>query len=243
MAIVLALGEKEANGGEALGVVQIAELVGREKSQVSRTLQTLAEYGMVERDATTRGYRLGWRLYALAARAGEPRLLAAARPAIARLVGALGERAHLSVLDGVQALALLSEGPSWAVQASGWVGRRVPAHCSSAGRALLLDHDRQELETLFAGVELERLGPASPTSVAEVAERIAEARELGYTAVDDELEAGLVAVAAPVRDFGGRIVAALDVSGPKFRFGAHLRSAGPEVAAVADDLSAALGAR
>jgi len=152
---------------------------------------------MVERDAVTRGYRLGWRVYALAARAGEPRLLAAARPAIERLVGRVGERAHLSVLEGVQVLTLLSEGPPLAVQATGWVGRRVPAYCTSAGRALLFDRGRDELETLFAGVELRRLGPASPTSVSELAERIAEARALGYAAVDEEFEAGLVAVAAP----------------------------------------------
>jgi IclR family transcriptional regulator, KDG regulon repressor len=243
LAIVLALGEEEANGNETLGVVQIAGLVGREKSQVSRTLQTLAEFGIVERDAVTRGYRLGWRVYALAARAGEPRLLAAARPAIERLVERVGERAHLSVLEGVQVLTLLSEGPPLAVQAAGWVGRRVPAYCTSAGRALLFDRGRNELETLFADVELRPLGPASPTSVSELAERIAEARALGYAAADEELEAGLVAVAAPVRDFAGRIVAALDVSGPRFRFGEHFRSAGPDVLSAADDLSAALGAR
>ncbi|MGH3030864.1 MAG: IclR family transcriptional regulator domain-containing protein [Gaiellaceae bacterium] len=61
--------------------------------------------------------------------------------------------------------------------------------------------------------------------------------------MDEEFEAGLVAVAAPVRDFAGRIVAALNVSGPKFRFGKRLRSVGPDVLAVADDVSAALGAR
>jgi IclR family transcriptional regulator, KDG regulon repressor len=92
LAIVLALGEEEANGNETLGVVQITELVGREKSQASRTLQTLAEFGVVERDAVTRGYRRGWRVYALAARAGEPRLLTAARPAIERLVETVGSR-------------------------------------------------------------------------------------------------------------------------------------------------------
>jgi IclR family KDG regulon transcriptional repressor len=243
LAIVLALGEEGANGGSPLGVVQIAELVGREKSQVSRTLRTLAEYGLVERDAETRGYRLGWRLYALAARAGEPKLLAAAEPALERLVRVLGERAHLSVLDGVDVLTVLSEAPPRTVQATGWVGRRVPAYCTSAGRALLLDRSHEELEALFAGTTLERLGPSAPASVSELAERVDAARALGYALVDEEHEAGLVAVAAPVRDFTGRIVAALNVSGPKFRFGERLRSAGAEVVAAADELSASLGSR
>jgi IclR family KDG regulon transcriptional repressor len=140
-------------------------------------------------------------------------------------------------------LTLLSEGPPLTVQAAGWVGRSVPAYCTSAGRALLLDHGREELELLFAGVELPRLGPAAPTSVAELAERIAEARALGYAAVDEELEAGLVGVAAPVRDFGGRIVAVLDVTGPKFRFGERFRAAGRHVLSAAEDLSTGVGGR
>ena len=55
-------------------MTRIAELVGREKSQVSRTLQVLSEDGLVDRDPDTRAYRLGWRLFALAARAGDSRL-------------------------------------------------------------------------------------------------------------------------------------------------------------------------
>ena len=66
--------------GEALGVLQIARLVGQDKSQVSRTLKTLAEYGLVDRDPETRAYRLGWGVFALAARAGDTRLLAEGEP-------------------------------------------------------------------------------------------------------------------------------------------------------------------
>ncbi|MBA3366523.1 MAG: helix-turn-helix domain-containing protein, partial [Actinobacteria bacterium] len=62
LAILFALeGEASQNGG--LGVTRIAELVGREKSQISRSLKILAQYGLVERDAETRGYRLGPRLF------------------------------------------------------------------------------------------------------------------------------------------------------------------------------------
>ena len=65
--LVEVLAEHAAADGGPLGVVRIAELVGREKSQVSRTLRTLAETGFVERDPATRGYRIGWRLFAVGA--------------------------------------------------------------------------------------------------------------------------------------------------------------------------------
>ena len=59
--------------GSGLGVVRLAALLGDDKSQVSRTLQTLAEHGYVERDPDSLAYRLGWRVFALAARTGDAR--------------------------------------------------------------------------------------------------------------------------------------------------------------------------
>ena len=222
LAVLLAL-----DGGGELGVTSIAERVGREKSQVSRTLKVLAEHGLVERDPDSLAYRLGWRLFALAGAAGDERLAAAAPAALRGLVHALGEVAHLSVLQDAGVLTVMSESPPHTVQAVNWVGRVVPVLGTSAGYALLLDHEPSELR---------RFGP-----VGTLSKRLAEARARGFTLVDEEFEPGLVAVGAPVRDFRGRIVAAVNVSAPKFRFAARLEQAGEHVRAVADDLSRTLG--
>src|SRR4051812_34165271 len=233
-----ALGEPESTGAGGLGVVRISELVGREKSQVSRALRTLARAGLVERDAATREYRLGWRLFALAARVADQRLLGLGRPVIRELVGALGETAHLTVLDGPEVVTVLSmESPS-VVRAIEWGGAAVPAHCTSAGRALLLDHDEAALRALLGSGPLAAPGPRAPRDLAELARRIAADRARGCAVVDEEFEAGLVGVAAPVRDFRGRIVAALNVSAPKFRLGPRLHEAGEDIRAAADELSA-----
>lgn len=204
--VLLTLGADEAADNGGLGVVRVAELLDREKSQVSRTLKTLAEHGFVDRDPDTLEYRLGWQLYTLAARTGHSRLLALAPAHLRRLVDELGETAHLSVLEGDDVLTLLSERSPSLVQATDWSGHRVPAHCTSSGRALLLD-----------------------------------VGELGYATVDGEFEPGLVGAAAPVRDFRGRIIAALNVSGPKFRLGERLDAAGAAVAHAANELSAQMG--
>jgi DNA-binding IclR family transcriptional regulator len=238
--ILTALGEPESTRNGGLGVVRVSELVGREKSQVSRALRTLAGAGLVERDGATREYRLGWRLFALAARVGDQRLLALSPPVLHELVAALGETAHLTVLDGGDVVTVLSQASPSVVRAIEWTGRAVPAHATSAGRALLLDHDAASLRALFGGRELAAAGPHAPRDVAELARRIAQARERGYAVVDEEFEAGLVGVAAPVRDFRGRIVAALNVSAPKFRLG-RLHEAGRAVRAAADELSGRLG--
>jgi IclR family KDG regulon transcriptional repressor len=219
--VLVALGDDEAAANGGLGVVRIAELLGRDKSQVSRTLKALGQRGFVDRDPDTLEYRLGWRLYGLAAQTGRSRLLVLAPPLLRGLVDRLGETAHLSVLEGDEVLTLLSERSPRLVQATDWSGRRVPAHCTSSGRALLLDED-----------------PASLTR--DLHRRLGRARELGYAVVDGEFEPGLVGAAAPVRDFRDRIVAAINVSGPKFRLGDRLDAAGAEVMQAAQELSRGL---
>jgi IclR family transcriptional regulator, KDG regulon repressor len=228
-----------ADAGEndaGLGVVDVARRLGVDKSQASRTLRALADYGLAERDAASRAYRLGPRLFAYAALVSERRLLRMAPPVLERLVREVGERAHLSVLDGPAVLTLLSHAPQHAVQTAGWAGRSVPAYCTAAGRALLLDHEPAALRALFDAVELAPRGPNAVTGIEDLSARVREAAERGFAIADEELEPGLVAVAAPVRRFDGRIVAAVNVSGPSFRFRPRLREAGARVVRAAEDL-------
>lgn len=240
--ILTALGSGESDSS-GLGVTRIADLTGHEKSQVSRALAILAEYGFAERLPGRATYRLGWTCFALAARAGEPRLRQHATLALTQLVDQVGETAHLSALRGRDVLTLLTQAPPHAITATGWVGRTVPAWCTSAGRALLLDHDRAGLVELLGPGPYPAEGPGAPADVDELHRRIRDARAVGYACADEESEAGLVAVAAPVRNFEGHIIAALNVSGPKFRLGERLLSTGELVRAAALEVSRGLGAR
>jgi IclR family KDG regulon transcriptional repressor len=239
--LLLALADDEALSSDGLGVQRLAELLAQDKSRVSRTLRTLNEYALVERDAETLAYRLGWQLYVLASRAGNARLLNAAPGHVAQLVSDLCESAHLSVLSGHDVLTVISVTSPRAVAAQSLVGSLFPAHCTSAGRALLMDSSKDDLHRLFRGEALPAGGPNAPRSVEELHARISAARELGHATVIEETEPGLVAVAAPVRDHRGRIVAALNVSGPAFRFTPALSRAGTRVADQARALSREIG--
>lgn len=235
--ILIALGSDEALERDGLGVVRIAELVGREKSQVSRALSALAADGLVERDPDSRAYRLGWRLFALAARSARPRLISHAGPVLRRLVAATGETAHLSALQGGEVLTLLSEAPPALITATGWSGRTIPVVCTSSGRALLFDHDLESLEALLANAGPDGRRPGAPRDAVELHRRIVADRRRGYATVREEFEAGLVAAGAPVRDPSGRIIAAINLSGPKFRLGPRLAASGAAVRDAAEALS------
>ncbi|MCA1190721.1 IclR family transcriptional regulator [Saccharopolyspora sp. 6V] len=240
MAILQALGEPASGEAGGLGVVEIARRVGKEKSQVSRALRALEETGMVDRDPETLGYRLGWRVFTMADQAGHQRLLAEAPPVLRRLRTTTNERVYLTVPSGDAALTVLSETPARTVQTTDWVGQRSSLHRSATGRALLLDHRDDELEAMFADAPFDTGGPRAPRDVAGVISRLHEARERGYAVSRDEFEEGLVAAAAPVRDFRGRIVAAVNVSAPTFRLARNLDRAGRLVRDAADRISRAV---
>src|SRR5687767_6784883 len=101
-------GHGDERDTDGFGVSWIAQRLGREKSQVSRALRALEGEGMVERDPVTRRYRLGWRLFALAARSQQARLVQVSAPFLRRLATAFDEDAHLCVLRGDQVLTLVS---------------------------------------------------------------------------------------------------------------------------------------
>lgn len=237
--ILIALGVAGRQGKD-LGVGEVAREVGREKSQVSRSLKTLAEAGFVDRDPHTLAYRLGWRLFTLAESAGDHRLVTLAGPILRELVARTGERAHLSVLHGSHVLTVLSEQSTSAIQVVDWVGRSSPVHSTSSGRALLMQHSDVAVRQLLVTARFEPAGPRSPENVDELLTRIRSARRHGYVLVDEEFEIGLVAAAAPVFDGRRQIVAAFNVSAPKFRLHERLSGIGCEVKAAADRLTKVL---
>ncbi|MEO5632281.1 IclR family transcriptional regulator [Gaiella sp.] len=211
---------------DGLGVVRLTELVGGDKSQLSRTLQALDERGYVDRDPVTLAYRLGWRVFGLAARAGDPRLLEAARPVLRELVREFNESVHLSVRQGDAVLTLLTESPVSTLHAPGRVGSLTPLAMTSAGRVLVCDLTSEELDTL---------------GLQEARAAIADVTVRGFAIVREEFESGLVAAAAPIRGSSGAVVAAINVSAPLFRFEDRLEEAAARLVLAANELSGAIG--
>src|SRR5262249_56202007 len=113
--------------------------------------KAVGEAGLVIRDAESLRYRVGWRLFTLAATAADQQLLALTPHVLRGLVARVRECAHLSVLDGAGLLTLLSESPPWAIQAVPWVGRIAPLHCTSAGRGVLFCSTRPPGRGVVAG--------------------------------------------------------------------------------------------
>jgi DNA-binding IclR family transcriptional regulator len=227
-------------GGPA-GVSSLAQRVGLPKSTVSRLLSTLAALGVVEQAASGNEYRIGPALTDLAegARAGRD-LTSVARPHLVELVDALDETAGLSVLEGREVVYLDQVSGDHPVQVRDWTGERVPAHQVSSGLVLLAHLDRDRLERYLAG-PLPAATELTTTDPGALRRRLREIAVRGTAWTIDEYVRGIGSVAAPVAGAGGRVVAAVHVHGPSYRFPAP----GDEdrAAALVADTARRIGAR
>jgi DNA-binding IclR family transcriptional regulator len=251
LAILELLGDPESAGlgGPAgsleaptsFGVVEIARTLGRDKSQVSRLLRLLADAGFVEREAGTLRYRIGTRLFSLGVRAVNRRLRDEADALVEREAALLGERVEVCVRSGGSAMTVSTAAPDSELRAVGWVGRAVPLSCTAGGRALLFDLDTAAVARLLVPDGLAAAGPAAPRSLDELVVRLAADRARGWSLARHEMDRGLLAVGAPVRDAAGRVIAAVTVGGPDSRIDPVLAEVSTGVLRGAADLEAALG--
>ena len=227
--------------------VSFTELIaasGLAKSTTSRLLTALERNGLVRRDVAGR-FSPGEVFLSYAWRGGsEADLVTLAQPVLAELGAETGETINLGVpRDGGLVEQIAQVDSRYLIGGTNWVGLAVPLHCAALGKVLLA----------FGAAELpkgrlERRTARTITSRSALAAELTAVRERGYAVTIEELEPGLVAVAAPVFADGpvsaeGPVaVGALSVSGPASRLtGSQLPVAAESCMAAAHALSAQLG--
>ncbi|MBO0761446.1 MAG: IclR family transcriptional regulator [Candidatus Dormibacteraeota bacterium] len=220
----------------------LAQRVGLPKSSVHRLLVTLVGHGFVERDPSTRRYRLGVRLFELGSTVIHERgLHSAAHPVLEELSASTGETCHLAILSGLEAVYVYKVDGNSSITMSSRVGGRAPCHATSIGKVLTAWVGEDVLRQL-RGHRLRAYTDRTITSARALEAELARVREQGYALDLEELEEGLRCVAAPVRDGSGRVVAALGIAGPRRRFqDGHLDRVVPPVVQAAARLSRNLG--
>ena len=223
-------------------LAMLATSAGCTRTAGFRLLRTLQARGFAIQDEARGLWRLGARWSVLGRAAAEQGALAAtAMPFLVDLGKASNENVYLRIRDGMESetIAIYQTDPSLRVYTE--VGKRLPLHAGSS--RLLLAHAPESVQTQILAQKLPRFTPATRTDSAWIAADLQRIRTRGYLITADEIVAGAVSVATPVRDATGQVVAALSVSAPSMR----MRPPRPRalVAIVTDaaaKLSQALGA-
>lgn len=181
------------------------------RATARRFLLTLADLGYVRTSGrafslTPKVLELG---FSYLSALGLPELL---QPFLAELGRELGESTSAAVLDGPDIVYVARVQATRIMRVGITIGTRFPAAATSMGRVLLADLPGAELDALLAAAPLAALAPGTATDAAALRSRIDEVRANGWCLVDQELEAGLRSIAAPVRAADGRVLAAINVS-------------------------------
>lgn len=232
--------EQLARHGEA-GVTEIAGELGVHKSTAFRLVATLEAHRLVEQTEDRGKYRLGVGLLRLAgATTARLDLVQEARPVCRQLAADTGETVNIAVLSESSALYLDQVAGSSALQPHNWVGQHIPLHATSNGKVLLSGLDRKQLDSTLS--KLTAYTPSTITAKAKLRAELDRVREQGYAVAVDELEVGLTAAAAPIRNAHGDTVASMSVSGPTFRVTSdRIDEVVGAVVAAAEEVSRRLG--
>jgi IclR family acetate operon transcriptional repressor len=231
-----------AQSNEPMALSDLARELDTRKSSIHRLLATLKRSNLVEQEPATRRYRLGYGVALLSAGFYRNMTLRTyALPHLEYLCEKLGETASLAVRVDQARVQLEQVLPRREVRYSIAIGQPLPLLIAASGKVLVSDLPDEEIQNLIKVCGLPKLTPRSITSQREFMRAIRETRERGFAISDSERFDDVTSAAAPIRDGEGRVVGALNVTGPAPRFDvAAAMAAGPLVAAEAAKVTAAI---
>lgn len=235
----LAVIDALADGDPELGTNEIARRTGINPSTVSRLLATLADAGLVEHVSGTGRYRLGLRLVQLGNLVLERLdLRTIARPHLRALVAITDETATLSAPGEGNAITIdFVQSPS-SVQSVAQLGRPSVGHATATGKVMLAFEEHEVPQSL------ESYTTRTLTDPAALAKELDRVRARGWAQSIGEREEDLNAIAGPVWDSQGNLVAIVGLQGPSTRFTAKtMRVAAESLRERASAISSALGWR
>ncbi|WP_170381632.1 HTH-type transcriptional regulator BhcR [Ruegeria atlantica] len=229
--------------GKAL--TALSDEMGQSPATVYRILVTLEGRGLVEFDHEEQVWHIGSRAFVIGSRfLRRTSLVDRARPVMRKLMEATGETANLGVEKEGSVLFLSQVETHASIRAFFPPGTLSPMHASGIGKALLAFMDEDRLDRLLANVQLQTFTERSITTPAALKEDLAAVRAQGFSVDNEEKNAGMRCIAAPVFDINREAVAGISVSGPTSRVseGEIERLSRPVIEA-AHQLTLAIGGR
>ena len=200
-----------------LNLSEIAQVVNLKKTTIYRLLTALESEGLVARNQRTETYHLGPEILAMAGRAlRSHEVRGSCRPALEWLAQRTGETATLEIRVDDQVLILDEVPGKHLLGTASWVGTRWPLHATSTGKVFLAYLSPAQRQTVLCS-PLKALTVNTIVDLKKLDSALEQIRVQGYATAFEEIEAGFVAVAAPVFAIDGSVAAAISIGGPTIR--------------------------
>jgi len=243
IARAFAIAEEVARNRDGIGLAELSKRVGLHNSTTFHLVKTMVQLGYVSQLADSRKYRIGRRMFTLAAGAlDEIELVSVATPILEKLTAATGEYSHFAIRSGEQIVVVAKTAGTGIFQMVDRTGAVRPAHATALGKVLLAALSPSQLDRYLATCELHKFTAKTIGEKDALLREIEEVRRKGLAFDDGEFDPEARCVAVPVRDFTGRVAGAIGMSGPMWRLSLQaLQEKSKYVREAAVELSAELG--
>ena len=203
---------------DELGVTELSNRLNLHKNRVFRILATLEARGYIEQNKATENYRLGVKSLELGQTfIKHMGLVRQAKPFLKEIVEKCNEMAYVGIIRQNSVVYLDVEEASQTVRVLNRVGWRLPIHCTAIGKAQVAFLSEEKLEKLGILNHMERFTPNTIVDKVEFIKHLKEVAKRGYAIDNEEYNLGVRCVGVPLRDYTGRVVGGISVSGPSFR--------------------------
>jgi len=197
----------------------IAEKTEIPESTVLRVLNTLILNKYAQQDYDTKKYFLTLKFsYIGNLISSQMNIRDVVKPFLVELSEKSNESACLAIEQDSMAVYIdFVDGPDSLLRTLHLIGRAAPLHCTGVGKSLLLNYSGEEINRY---IERKGLVPLTENSIKTKEQLILEiekVRSQGYAVDDEECEEGVRCVAAPVKDYMGKVIASISVTGPSSR--------------------------
>lgn len=225
-----------------LTLSEISKELDLGKASVFRMLYTLEKKQFVHKTADAK-YELGIKFAHFGTKVLERKSnLLRLGPFLERLRDEYNETVHLSILDSDYNVTVIDKAQSnMALQMTSRIGGKLPAYCTSMGKVLLADRLNDKLKKEILSWDLERNTDTTITDPKELIKELEKIRKNGYSIDLEEIEAGLVCYAAPIKDIDGRVIASISFSGPAVRMKKNKDELIKAIMEAAAEISAQMG--
>ena len=218
IARAFAIAEEIARNREGISLAELSKHVGLHNSTTFHLVKTMVQLGYVSQLADSRKYRIGRRMFTLAAGAlDEIELVSVATPVLEKLTGETGEYSHFAIRSGEQIVVVAKTAGTGIFQMVDRTGAVRPAHATALGKVLLAALSPAQLERYLETCELRPYTAKTIVEREALLREIDEVRRKGIAFDDGEFDSEARCVAVPVYDFTGRVAGAIGISGPMWR--------------------------
>ena len=203
---------------DELGVTELSNRLNLHKNNIFRLLATLETKGYIEQNKATENYRLGVKSLELGRTfIKQLGLVQPVKPFLKEIVKKCNEMAYIGIIRQNSVVYLDGEETTQIVKVANRVGLRLPIHCTAIGKAQIAYASEEELEKLGILNHMERFTLNTIVDKVKFTKHIKEVARRGYAIDNEEYNLGVRCVGVPLRDYMGRVVAGISVSGPSFR--------------------------